>query len=99
MSGGVDAQRTADALGIFNSPPQFLSNERREIEVLLPDEAEDDVESGPDGVPHGWRAARTRDHQRPPWLRRGRMGFQSPDVWDSSHRVSDISVATDLGNT
>ncbi|MFJ8659731.1 hypothetical protein [Streptomyces sp. NPDC093795] len=49
MSGDVVAQRTADALGIFNSTPQFLSNERWEIEVVLPDEAEDDVESGPDG--------------------------------------------------
>ncbi|MEV8389929.1 MULTISPECIES: hypothetical protein [unclassified Streptomyces] len=49
MSGDVVAQRTADALGIFNSTPQFLSNERWEIEVVLPDEVEDDVESGPDG--------------------------------------------------
>ncbi|MER5307689.1 hypothetical protein ABT034_07850 [Streptomyces sp. NPDC002773] len=49
MSGDVVAQRTADALGIFNSTPQFLSNERWEIEVVLPDEAEDAVESGPDG--------------------------------------------------
>ncbi|MEV0494495.1 hypothetical protein [Streptomyces atratus] len=48
MSGDAVAQRTADALGIFNSTPQFLSNERWEIEVVLPDEAED-VESGPDG--------------------------------------------------
>ncbi|MER8066750.1 hypothetical protein ABTZ59_00295 [Streptomyces sp. NPDC094034] len=49
MSGDVVAQRTADALGIFNSTPQFLSNERWEIEIVLPDEVEDDVESGPEG--------------------------------------------------
>ncbi|GAA2105132.1 hypothetical protein [Actinomadura alba] len=48
MSGDAVAQHTAEALGIFNSTPQFLSNERWEIEVVLPDEAED-AEEGPDG--------------------------------------------------
>ncbi|WP_424536786.1 hypothetical protein ACOZ38_44290 [Sphaerisporangium viridialbum] len=54
MSGDAVAQRTADALGIFNSTPQFLSNERWEIEVVIPDEAQDVEESPDGGIASAW---------------------------------------------